>query len=197
MNSMKALLMLSLFLGATAIAQEESTEKNGFFDWQDKKKWRLNAAGAFSAGLLTENTVSLYIHGYAGFLQERIEMRGDIFYLINQYGDRPRFDMNHQLFAGAFYHFSDKNLQPYVGLQPGLALSRSNEYMTIDPGTGLARAKIAVNPLASGTLGVKYYADRFFYCFFETRYVMGKHKADTYPVHLDEWRFAFGLGYFL
>ena len=76
-------------------------------------------------------------------------------------------------------------------------MARSSEYQTIDPETGEARAKIGFNPLASGVLGAKYYANRFFFCFLETRYIMGKHKADTYPVHLDEWRFAFGLGIFL
>ncbi|MBN4073148.1 hypothetical protein JYT74_03795, partial [Crocinitomix catalasitica] len=135
--------------------------------------------------------------GYLGFLQQRVEMRGDIFYFLSNVGDRPRFDMNHQLYCGAFYHFSEKNFQPYVGFQPGIAMSRSSEWQTIDSTTGLAKAKIAFNPLASVAGGVKYYADRFFYAFFETRYILGKHKADTYAIHLDEWRFAFGLGFFL
>lgn len=196
MKSRILLLILAVSMTVNVQAQEEE-KKSEFWEWADNKNWKLNAAGAFSTGLLTENTTSLSAHGYLGFLQDRIELRGDLFYLINQYGDRPRFDMNHQLFAGAFYHFRDKSLQPYVGFQPGLAMSRSSEFQTVDPETGDARAKIGVNPLASGILGVSYHANRFFFCFLETRYIMGKHKSDTYPVHLDEWRFAFGLGIFL
>ena len=114
MKNKKILVLLTLCLSVSAFAQEQEQEKprGEFWEWADSKNWKLNAAGGFSTGLLTENTVSLSVHGYLGFLQDRIEMRGDIFYLINQYGDRPRFDMNHQLFAGAFYHFSEKRIQP-------------------------------------------------------------------------------------
>jgi hypothetical protein len=190
------LLLFALLISFFSIGQEEKKLFEKYTEWQESKNWRINAAGAFSPGFLTENTQSVQLHGYLGFLQDRIEMRGDIFYLLNQYGDRPRFDMNHQIYAGAFYHFSEKSFQPYLGFQPGLALSRSSEHGTLDLESGEIVHKVAVNPLISPVGGIKYYASHFFYAFLETRYIMGKHKANTYPVHLDEWRFAFGMGLF-
>jgi len=180
-----------------AFSQKEHPKVKGFLEFLDSKDWKINAASSIAVGLQTEKTYSFSLQGYAGFLKKKVEMRGDIFFFLGQEGDRPRFSMNHQLLTGAFYHFSEKSFQPYVGLQPGVAMSQSSEYGTLDEATNTIKYKITMNPIASGVLGFKYYAPRMFYLFVETRYVMGKHKSNTYPVHLDEWRAAFGLGLFL
>ena len=162
---------------------------------QDEKDWKINTALSFAPGLLTENTQSIQLHGYLGFLKDRIHVRGDAFYLLNQFGDRPRFDMNHQLYFGAFYHFTDKQFQPYVGFQPGAALTRSSEYGALNETTGQLQYKTAINPVGSPVAGFSYYGEKLFFLFFETRYIFGKHKTNTYPVYLDELRFSFGLGF--
>lgn len=161
----------------------------------NERDWRINTTLAFSPGLLTENTQSIQLHGYVGFMKNRIHVRGDGFYLLNQFGDRPRFSMNHQLYFGAFYHFMDKKFQPYVGFQPGIAIAQSSEYGTLNDATGEIEYKIATSPVGSPVAGFAYYGEKWFYLFFESRFIFGKHTTNTYPTYLDELRFSFGLGF--
>lgn len=161
---------------------------------QEEKDWKINAALSFSPGLLTENTQSIQLHGFLGFLKNKIQLRGDGFYFLNSFGDRPRFSMNHQLYAGAFYHFTEKQFQPYLGFQPGIAISQSSEYATLNETTGELEYRVAANPLGSVAGGFQYYGEKLFFFFVETRYIFGQHKANTYPTYLDELRFSFGLG---
>jgi len=177
--------------------QKEHPKAKGFLEFLDSKDWKINAALSFAPGAQTEKTYSINLDGYAGFLKNRIEMRGDITYFLGSYGDRPRFSMNHHLYTGAFYHFSEKAFQPYIGIQPGFAVSQSSEYGSLDEATNTIKYNVTVNPLITGAVGFKYYAPRIFYLFAETRYILGKHKSNSYAVHLDEWRAAFGLGIYL
>ncbi|UKN00786.1 hypothetical protein K6119_13715 [Paracrocinitomix mangrovi] len=161
-----------------------------------ERDWKITSALSFAPGLLTEKTQTIQLHGYLGFLKNKIHLRGDAFYFLNSYGQRPRFDMNHQIYAGAFYHFTDTQFQPYVGFQPGIAIARSSEYQTLNETTGELEAKIATSPVGSAVGGFSYYGEKLFFLFFETRYIFGQHKSNTYPVYLDELRFSFGLGFF-
>jgi len=161
---------------------------------QYQRPWKIKSALSFAPGLLTEKTYSLQLQGYLGFLQEKIEWRGEAFYFLSSFGDRPRFSMNHQLYMGAMYHFTETTFQPYVGFQPGIALSQSSEHGSIHPQTQEIEYKKALNPVGSVAAGLDYFGEKFFFVFVETRYIFGKHKADTYPIFLDEWRFSFGLG---
>ena len=163
--------------------------------FSQEKDWRLNGAASFAPGLITENTRTIQLQGYLGFLKNKVEVRGDLFYFIDSFGDRPRFDMNHQLYFGAFYHFTETNFQPYLGFQPGIALTRSSEYSTLDINSGEQEFKKTVNPVGSVAGGLEYYGEKWFFMFFETRYIFGKHKTNSYPVYLDELRFSFGLGF--
>ena len=105
--------------------------------------------------------------------------------------------MNHQLFTGAFYHFSEKKFQPYVGFEPGIAWTQSSEYGTYNQTSGQVEYKKALNPVGSLTAGFDLFGEKIFFLFAETRYIFGKHKTNTYPVFLDEWRFSFGLGFYI
>ena len=185
------------FLAVGVQAQEEDKKPKEFLNWLDNKGWKMPVALTLSPGLLTEKTYSAQLDGYAGFLKDKIEIRGDITYMIGQYGQRPRFSMNHQLYFGALYHFSEKAFQPYLGVQPGVALCQSSEYGALDASSGNIKYQISVDPVGSVVGGFALYAQRVFFMFAETRYIVGKHKSNTYPVYLDEWRFAFGLGFYL
>jgi len=160
-------------------------------------KPKIKAAVSFAPGFLTEKTKSIQVQGYLGFRPKagRIELRGDVFYFLNSFGDRPRFSINHQLFAGAFYRFSDKQFQPYIGFQPGIAYTQSSEFGVLNNETGLVEYKKVINPVGSFSGGFDFFAEKAFFLFVETRYIFGKHKSDTYPVFLDELRFSFGLGW--
>jgi hypothetical protein len=161
-----------------------------------ERDWKIKSALSFAPGILTEKTYTLQLQGYLGFIQDKIEWRGEAFYFLNSFGDRPRFDMNHQIYTGAFYHFTESAFQPYVGFQPGIAISRSSEYGSLNAETQALEYKIAVNPVGSVAGGFDFYGEKLFFLFVETRYIFGKHKADTYPIFLDEMRFSFGLGLF-
>lgn len=163
---------------------------------QEKTRPTFKAALSFSPGLLTEKTRTANIHGYFGVRPRvgKIELRGDGFYFMGSQGERPRFGMNHQLYAGAFYRFLDNTLQPYVGFQPGIAYSQSSEYGVPNEAGDLVY-KRTINPVGSVATGVDFFGEKLFYFFAETRYIFGKHTSDSYPVFLDEWRFSFGLGF--
>lgn len=184
----KLVALFTLFLfGTNGISQ----------DVEIIEKAKVKVALSFSAGFLTENTQTTQLHGVIGFRPKmgKVELRGDGFYFLNSFGDRPRFSMNHQLFAGAFYRFSNKNFQPYIGLQPGVAYSQSNEIGTFNSETSKVEYQKTFNPVFSAVGGVELYASKLFYMFAETRYIMGKHKSNGFPVFLDELRFSFGLGF--
>lgn len=163
----------------------------------DFGKRKIKAALSFSPGFITENTKTIQLHGYLGFRPKtgRIELRGDGFYFLDSFGDRTRFTINHQLYAGAFYRFSDQRFQPYVGFQPGIAYSQSSEFGALNDETNEVEFKKTINPVGSVAGGIDFFSEKLFFLFVETRYIYGKHKADSYPVFLDEFRISFGLGF--
>ncbi len=159
---------------------------------------KLKAAIGFGYGFLTENTASSQLQasfGYRPFTQP-IEFRLDGTYFLGNSGERPRFSINHQLYLGAFYQFlTSRSIQPYLGLQGGIAYSQSSEYGTLDTTTGELTYQKTVNPVGSGVLGVDLFAQQGLYGFLETRYILGRHTSDTYPIYLDELRFTLGIGF--
>lgn len=179
------LIVASFYFSVRGIGQENNS--------------KFKTALSFSAGLLTENTQSTQLHGLFGYKlkQRKIELRADGFYFLGSYGDRPRFSMNHQFYAGAFYTFLTKNLQPYAGIQPGIAYSQASEVGWFNSETSTIEFQKTINPTLSATGGLALYADKLFFMFIETRYIMGKHTSNSVPVFLDELRFSFGLGFHL
>ena len=187
-NIMKLFITLvTLSITLQGIAQSENQESI--------KDWKFKSALSFAPGFLTEKTNTIQLQGTFGFIKNKIELRGDAFYFLNSFGERPRFSMNHQLYAGAFYRFLDtKSFQPYIGLQPGIAMSQSSEYGALNSETQKIEHQITYNPVGSVSAGFDYFGEKWFYLFSEVRYIFGKHKSNTYPVYLDEFRISFGLG---
>lgn len=161
------------------------------------KDWQIKSSLSFAPGFISENTKTIQLQGTLGFIQNKIELRGDGFYFLNSFGDRPRFSMNHQLYAGAFYRFLDKSFQPYAGFQAGVAYSQSSEYGALNFETQELEYKSTFNPVGSVAFGFDLFAEKWFYLFSEGRYIFGQHKSNTYPVYLDEFRVSFGLGFTL
>jgi hypothetical protein len=184
--------LLSFSLGWSVVGFGIENPPNGV-----TRQLKVKAALSFSPGFLTEKTKTIQLHGYLGCRPNsgKIELRGDGFYLLDSFGDRPRFTMNHQLFAGAFYRFSDQRFQPYVGFQPGIAYSQSSEFGVLNNVTSEIEFKKTINPVGSVAGGIDFFSEKLFFMFVETRYIFGKHKADSYPVFLDEFRISFGLGF--
>jgi len=187
----RVLVCIIMVLALSATAQNEGVTEL-------KKEWKLKGALSFAPGFLRENTKTIQLQGTFGYVKNKIELRGDAFYFLNSFGDRPRFSMNHQLYAGVFYKFlTDKNFQPYIGFQPGIAMSQSSEYGALNFETQEIEYQVSYNPVGSIAGGFDFFGEKWFYLFTEARYIFGKHTSNTYPVYLDEFRLSFGLGFTL
>lgn len=178
----KNFVILSLLLPLCLIAQENNSIA---------QKGLLRATGTISFGSMTKHEqTNIYLHGVTEyFVSNDITARGDIYYYLKS-GDKQMLNQNHQLFAGASYHFTNSsNFVPYVGLQPGLALTEAN-FVVVN-----GKNNVEVSPLISGVVGFNYFASSWFHLFIDGRYVSGKHLSNQKVIGLDEFRLSFGLGF--
>jgi len=159
------------------------------------EKGLLRATGTISFGGMTKHEqTNIYLHGVTEyFVSNQITARGDIYYYLKS-GDKQMLNQNHQLFAGASYHFNTtSNFVPYVGLQPGIALTQAN-FVPIAIGINNEN-NVEASPLISGVVGFNYFASKWFHLFIDGRYVSGKHLSNQKVITLDEFRLSFGLGF--
>ncbi|MCB9174137.1 MAG: hypothetical protein H6589_05975 [Flavobacteriales bacterium] len=178
----KRFLLLAFVLPIVLFAQEKE---------QIVKKGLLRTTGTISFGQLTNHQqTNLYLTGNTEyFTNEHITARGDIYYYLKS-GDKQMLNQNHQLFAGASYHInSTSKFVPYIGIQPGIAITQSNE-VSID-----MKNNVTVTPLISSVTGFNYFASKWFHLFIDGRYVAGKHTSNHTPISLNEFRLSFGLGF--
>lgn len=178
----KKILLLVFVLPIVLFAQEKE---------QIVKKGLLRTTGTISFGQLTNHQqTNLYLTGNTEyFTNEHITARGDIYYYLKS-GNKQMLNQNHQLFAGASYHInSTSKFVPYIGIQPGIAITQSNE-VSID-----MKNNVTVTPLISSVTGFNYFASKWFHLFIDGRYVAGKHTSNHTPISLNEFRLSFGLGF--
>ena len=156
-------------------------------------KGLLRAQVTISPGfMLNEGVTNIYIHGdLEYFVEDNISVRGDFYYYLNTIGDKKPFIANNATFFGAVYHFpTASSLDPYIGIQPGVAYSQANTQLLIYDN------KATANPLISSVAGINYYASKIFHLFMSVRYVSGKHLSDApSPLSLNEVKLSFGLGW--
>jgi hypothetical protein len=182
-----------IFVISAAAAQDSSTRfvRKGLFRSQ---------ATLSSGAMLGPQVTNIYLHGgFDYYVDESVSIRNDGYYFITTLADSKVFKMNHSIFSGGSYHFKTKgNLDPYFGIQPGVAIAQVQYDVCPDNMLcfiGSTSSKPAASPLISGVAGFNYYAQRFFHLFLETRYIQGKHLSDYGPTSLNELRFSFGLGW--
>ena len=177
-----------LFLSIYAQAQEDRlTKKDGL----------LRATGAIEPGyLFKQNLLTTYVSGLLEYqLQERVSVRGDFAVYINMQENAYLLD-NHGLYFGAAYHFTDKAIvDPYLGFQPGVQLTRVRYWNDTD--LAFYQSKFKLVPVATLIGGVNFYVSRFFNFYVATRGVFGEFSGGGAPasVPLCEWRITFGLGF--
>ena len=156
-------------------------------------KGLLRAQATISPGFMfNEGITNIYIHGdLEYYVEDNISVRGDSYYYLNTIDDKKPFMVIHSTFLGAVYHFpTASSLDPYIGIQPGIAYSQANTQLLIYDN------KVTANPLISSVAGVNYYASRIFHLFLSVRYVSGKHLSDApSPLSLNEIKLSFGLGW--
>jgi len=163
-------------------------------------KGLLRAQATISPGFMfNEGVTNIYIHGdLEYYVEDNISVRGDSYYYLNTIDDKKPFMVNHSIFFGAVYHFpTASSLDPYIGIQPGIAYSKANTQLLIyEYSAKLYLNRATANPLISSVAGVNYYASKIFHLFMSVRYVSGKHLSDApSPLSLNEVKISFGLGW--
>ncbi len=173
-------LVLTLLFPLFLIGQEENESI--------VRKGLLRTQGTFSFGqLLDIEETGIYLNGNLEYyLTSNISGRGDIYYHLKS-SDSSLLKMNHQLFSGASYHMLiGGSFNPYIGIQPGIALSKSN----------FNDQSTLLTPLLSSLIGFNYYAENWFHLFFDVRYAYGIHNpGNVSEINISEIRFSFGLGF--
>ncbi len=161
-----------------------------------QKKHQIQASTTFSIGLMRDNVQNAYLHGFLNYFpEENVSLRGDGYYFFNSLSELKPLASNHQVYAGGFYHFKSAKIDPYVGFQPGIAISsRTDTIQSFDP-TFTEPSGTSVNPLTSFVAGFNYFGGKHFSLFVETRYTRGIHLSNSWPKYLDELRFSFGLAF--
>lgn len=188
---LKGLFMLSLVLlfGLQVQAQEDIVKQ---------KHGMLKFTGGIEPGyMFSPRLLNLYLSGHLEYyLQERVSVRGDIYYFVDTQGGDAQLLANHGLFFGAAYHFLDKPVvDPYLGFQPGVQLTRVQYWD--DNSLALYKSPYKLVPVASVIGGANFFVSRFFNFYVATRGVFGSHRGGGAPtsLNLGEWRISFGLGF--
>lgn len=160
-----------------------------------QKDGLLHGSGAISLGLMRDGVQNVYVSGYLEYFpEERVSLRGDGYYFVDGISDFKPLDMNHQVYAGALFHLPSEKIDPYIGFQPGIAISRRTDSI-VDISGDLIPSTQSFNPLTSAVVGFNYWGGKHFSLFAEVRFTRGIHLANSWPKYLDELKFSFGLAF--
>ncbi|MFN8295371.1 MAG: hypothetical protein U0T69_04205 [Chitinophagales bacterium] len=156
------------------------------------RKGLLKTQITISPAVFFKNKQSLfYLHGNVeGFVTCKISVTGDAYMSLGNTGvAAPTFKFNHNIFFGASYHITKKNNDFYLGLQPGISITK-----VILLSDNTKPAKTGVNPVVAIVIGYNYYVHKYFHFFVQSRFVTGQHLYNTRK-DLSEFRFSAGLGF--
>jgi len=140
--------------------------------------------------MFCDNQTYIYLHGaFEGYLSKKVSVTGEVYYNVAGSSGNNTFDYNHSLFFGTSYHFTKDDNDLYIGVQPGISLTKINA-----KANNIASSDFGIDPLVSAVVGYNYFAGSIFHFFLQSRYVMGDH---NYNVHksLSEIRLSAGLGF--
>ncbi len=177
-----SVLLLILAVVSTAYSQNNDVIRTGL----------LNGELTIStSSMFAEKQSYFYAHGnLEGFVSPKVSLVGEVYYYLGTTGmAESTFRYNHSLFFGASRHFTNGNSDFYLGLQPGISLTRLNEIPN-----NLLQTHSGVNPLFSTVAGYNFYVNRFFHFFVQTRLIAGEHNFDEHK-NLSEIRLSAGLGF--
>ncbi len=175
-------LLIILFLNAGIYSQQSPIIRKGL----------MRAQATISPSYMFADKQSyFYLHGnLEGYVSDKVSVSGEGYYnLGNMSAGNTVLNFNHSLFFGASWHFTKKNNDLYIGLQPGIAFTKVNETPTM-----FNKPRVGSDPLFSTLVGYNFYVNRFFHFFLQSRLVIGQHVYNV-PVNLSELRFSAGLGF--
>ena len=144
-----------------------------------------------TSNMFSEKQSYFYLHGSLEyFISNKISVCGEGYYYLGNLSNEPSvFNYNHSLFFGASRHFPIKNNDFYIGIQPGISISK------LDANTNqLANTHTGINPLASVVAGYNMYVNKYFHFFVQTRIIQGENNMDIHK-NMTEIRFSAGLGF--
>lgn len=175
-------LLLVLLLVNKAVAQEKNYIRAGLISTQ------LTLSPTY---MFSEKSSSFSLHGSAEvFITSRLSAAGESYYNLGNLGrNAGSFQHNHSLFWGASWHFSKNNNDLYIGLQPGISISKLYANRI-----NVAKTQLGVNPLFSTVVGYNFFLYDFFHFFVQTRWVYGEHHYDKF-VNISDLRLSAGLGF--
>ncbi len=156
------------------------------------RKGLLRAQVTITPAILFKSKQSIfYLHGnFEGYVSKKLSVAGEAYFSLgNASSATPVFKFNHNIFFGASYHVAKNNNDFYLGLQPGISITK----LVPDP-EDLKPRKTGVNPLISAVIGYNYYVHKYFHFFVQTRIIAGQHLYDIRE-DLSEFRFSAGLGF--
>ena len=174
-------VVLFTFLCQQSHAQDSSTIRPGLLSTQ---------LTISPSHMFCDNQTYMYLHGaFEGYLSKKVSVTGEVYYNVASSSGKNTFDYNHSLFFGTSYHFTHLDNDLFVGIQPGISLTKINA-----KANNIASSDFGVDPLVSAVVGYNYFAGSIFHFFLQSRYVLGDH---NYNVHksLSEIRFSAGLGF--
>lgn len=158
------------------------------------QKGLIRTQGTISTSkMLGFNESRFYLHGnIEGYVSKKVSVVGESYFDLGSLSEgRNSFKYNHKVFFGANYHFTHNNSDVYVGIQPGIAITRLNIITTLPNNT---KTSTGVNPIFSSVLGYNYFVNKYFHFFVQSRLILGQHNYDAH-VNLAEFTFSAGLGF--
>lgn len=183
MEKVKIIFLLLIFYG---MIQEGKAQEKIMVD-----KGLLRAQLTLSPSrMLSGEQTNFYLHGNVeGYLSSTLSLAGEGYYYLGSQSVQSIFDYNHSLFFGASWHFVHNSHDIFLGLQPGLSITRLSE-----ANNNLALTHKGANPLFSWVMGYNYYVNEIFHFFIQTRLILGEHNYDLHK-NLSELRLSAGLGF--
>jgi hypothetical protein len=156
------------------------------------RKGLLRAQGTICTSYFFSDKQScFYLHGnLEGYVSSKISLAGEVYYSLgNSSGKNSIYEFNHSLFFGSAYHFTKKNNDLYLGIQPGVSFTKINaNEINFTP------THMGIDPLFSPVIGYNFYVHKFFHFFLQSRFIVGQHNFDVHK-DLSEFRFSAGLGF--
>jgi len=182
----KIVVLIFILIGSISNVSSQTEEANYVH------KGLVRTTLTFATGFMPKQKINnLYLTGNIEYYADsKISFRGDGMYFFNSMNQDKTLKQNHSLYGGAAYHFPQKNFDPFIGLQTGLAISQLGSLYQNSPKT-----EIAYNPLVSPIVGFNFYAQKWFHLFVNARYNFGKHLSSDAIMPMNELSFSFGLGF--
>lgn len=174
-------LLLSSFLILNCEAQETPVLAPGL----------LSSQCTFTPShMFCDKQTYIYIHGgLECYITKKLSVTGEIYYNAGALSHSNTFDYNHSLFFGSNWHFTKANNDFFLGLHPGLSLTKLNA-----KNNNITETSAGINPLISAVVGYNFFINKYFHFFLDTRYILGDHNYDIHK-SLSELKFSAGLGF--